>query len=527
MKPDRIAKALFVMGLGIVLVFMSSGCNMPSLDLTEDLATLEPTSTATPEVAQATELPTEKPTDTPEPSPDTPTPAMPQGPTMTPLAAPIAPQGQLSEEGPWLVYRAGEGHSVYSTLYIVNADGSGRRPLSSGIGQEFEVEVMPSGDRFAYVLPGSENADGIPHLIVRRIPGGEIETDITLVSEDVWETISNQEDLANQVLRALSGPEAFEWSPHVGGHYLAFAAALDKPKLDLYRFDTWSNNIRPLTTGPYHRFKPFWSPDGQWILHHALDDFGDGELWNAESLSAVSFDGSDSKKIYAIGGHQHELVKWMDDTTFLMTEVSSVGTTGLMRAKISGGSPEVLYPGTTANLDETSLDDLQTVVARCVDEGQNGPGVYFYYFDDETHPNVLPGACRSVRWWQGKGVFVVNGEDGTAFIRRTGEVVKQMDDMVDSVSLSPDGLWMVTYGEDGATVFTHIGTLIHDATDGAVKEVIWRPDGAGFFLDVYWKSNLHGSHQLYTYDLDEWELQLVDLDYRAGDFWGGLPASNP
>jgi len=521
MKPDRIAKRLLIIGVGVLCVLATASCNMPSLDVTDDLATLDPTSTATPKAEKATESPTEMSSETPELA-DTPTPSVSHGPTMTPLAPPFAPQVPLSEEGPWLVYR---GDSQSSTLFIVNDDGSGRRPLSSGIVQDFEVEVKPSGDRFAYILPGSDNADRVPHLIIRRIPGGEIETDIPLISEDVRETLSNQDDLIDQILTALSGPNAFEWSPHVGGHYLAFAAALDNPKLDLYRFDTWSNNIRPLTTGPNHRYQPFWSPDGQWILHLEVEDFGDGDVWSVEAMSAVSFDGSDNKELYETGGNRHKLIRWLNDTAFLVTEISSSGPMNIMLAKTNGSSPETLYAGPIADPGEMSFDDLQTVVAFCLMQDQGPPGVYFYYFEDGESELVLPGTCRSVEWWH--GVFVANGEEGTALIRRTGEVVKQMDEILDPVALSPDGQWMVSYGEEGATVYTHIGVLIRDATEGAVEQVIWQPDGVGFFLDVYSKGNPNGAHHLYTYNLDEWELQLVDLDFRSGFFWSGSAASNP
>ena len=397
MKLDRIVKRLFFVGMVMLMTVAVASCNMPSLDLTDELATLEPIPTDTPETVQATESPTEIPSETPTVE-NTPTQSAPSGPTMTPLAPPFAPQVPLSEDGQWLIYRAGEDHSRNSTLYIVNPDGSGRKPLSAGIGQDFEVEVKPSGDRFAYILPGSTQVDRVPHLVVRRIPDGEIETDIPLISEDVWEVLSEQEDLSDQILSALSGPDAFEWSPHVGGHYLAFAAALDKPKLDLYRFDTWSDNIRPLTTGPNHRFQPTWSPDGQWILHLEVEAFGEGGQWDVGSMSAVSFDGSDAKELYDTKGNRHTLVRWLSDTAFLVTEVSSSGPRNLMRAKMNGSTPDVLYHGAISMLSDTNFDDLQTAVAFCLQQDQGSAGVYFYFFESGETELVLPGPCRSVAW---------------------------------------------------------------------------------------------------------------------------------
>jgi hypothetical protein len=517
MNSERIARFISILSFGVILVMVSS-CNMPSLNLAEDLATPLATSTATEEIVAETEIPTSEPTETPEPT-VIPTDVMPQGPTMTPLAVPSAPQGSLSEEGPWLLYTAGSELSQSEALFVVNDDGSGRHPFQVGLFPSLQVEVNPTGDRLAYIVPGSESVDQVPHLVIRRVPSGEDEIDIPLISEEVWEILSEQESLADQILMALEGADAFEWSPHVGGHYLAFAAALENPKLDLYRFDTWSNNIRPLTTGPNHRTQPFWSPDGEWILHLEVEQFGDGEGWDVAAMSAVSFDGSESKRLYDIGGDRQVLIRWINDNTFLASEISSSGPRDLLRVKLSGGKPTAIYQGPVVDPVKMSFDDLQTVVAFCLrDEGVT-QGVYFFDFDAGVPDLVLPGACRSVEWWQGKGVFVANGEEGTAFIRRTGEVVKQMDEIVDPVALSPDGQWMVSYGEGGATVYTHIGVLIRQIIEEPVGKVLWRPDSTGLFLEVYASENRYSSHHLYTYDIEEWELQLVDLDVRGDYTW--------
>ena len=65
------------------------------------------------------------------------------------------------------------------------------------------------------------------------------------------------------------------------------------------------------------------------------------------------------------------------------------------------------------------------------------------------------------------------------------------------------------------------------AGEGAVEQVIWRPDSAGLFVDIYPRGDPLNSHHLYTYDLEEWELQLVDLDFRGDYFWAILAESNP
>jgi hypothetical protein len=520
MKSKHGANWLFIIPVGVMLMVLSS-CNMPSLNLAEDLATPSSTSTATEEVARETVSPTTPPTETTEPTAAS-TEVIPQGPTMTPLAVPLARQGLPSEEGPWLLFTAGGELSQSANLFIVNADGSGRNPLAVGLFPSLQIEINPGGDRFAYVMPASKSPDQIPHLIIRRIPGGELETDIALISEDMWQILSEQETLRDQILTALNGVDAFEWSPHVGGHYLAFSAALDNPKLDLYRFDTWSNNIRPLTAGPNHRTQPFWSPDGEWILHLEVENFGDGEDWDVAAMSAVSFDGSDSRRLYDIGGNRQVLVRWMNDNTFLVSEISSSGPRDLLRAKLGGGVPSAMYQGPVVDPAKMSFDDLQTVVAFCLRDEGVAQGVYFFNIAEAVSDLVQPGLCRSVEWWQGKGVFIANGEEGTAFIRRTGEIVKEMDEVVDPVALSPDGQWMASYGESGATLYTHIGVLIREIVADPVGRVLWRPDSTGMFIEIYDRANPHNAHHLYSYDMEEWELRLVDLDVRGTYFWAIL-----
>jgi hypothetical protein len=521
MNSKRIAKILPVIGLGAIL-FLVSGCNMPSLDLASDLATSTASNTPTEEVILETEPPTVAPSDTETPEPSVaPTEVIPQGPTMTPLSVPLAPRGSLSEEGPWLLYE-GVGELTQSTsLYIVNDDGSGRSPFFVGSFPSLQVEMKPDGDRFAYILPGSESADQVPHLIVRRVPAGEIEVDIPLISEDVWESLAEQEALADQILSALSGVDAFEWSPSLGGHYLAFAAALDNPKLDLYRFDTWTDNIRPLTSGLNHRYQPYWSPGGEWILHLEVEKFGEGGEWDVAAMSMASFDGSESKQLYEVGSRQ-VLIRWLDETRFLLSRISASGPRDLLRAKTSRSAPQTLYEGPIVNPSEISFDDLQTVAAFCLRDDNGASGVYFYYFDEGVSELVFSGPCRSVEWWQGKGIFIASGDGGIAFIRRTGEVVKRMEDVLDDVALSPDGQWMVAYGEEGAMLFTHIGVLIRQIIEEPVEQVLWNPDGTGMFLEVYARENPFNSHHLYTYALEEWELKLVDLDARGGYFWAIL-----
>jgi hypothetical protein len=450
---------------------------------------------------------------------------------MTPFAPVVDSLVSLSEEGPWLVYRARKeltGPSSLVSLFIANEDGSGRRLLGPGSIPVSDVVVSPAGDRFAYII---RDDDDDPHLVIRLVPGGELETDIALVSSEVKTTISEQIGLKDQILTAIGSAHSLSWSP--SGHYLAFVAALEGANTDIYRFDTWSNNIRQLTTNSLNAYLPSWSPDGDWVLHLKGDSIGGLTDMDMDGMWVVSPDGSETKRLYDSGGGFDLLVAWVDGDTFYSSRNTSLGHYDLTRRKVDGSTPNDVYSGPFAAREKVSFDDLMSAVAINIQpadptvEAGTSPGIYLASLKTGVVDLVLPGDWRSVKWWPGKGVFLANGEEGTAFIRRTGEVVKQMDDIVDSVAPSPAGGWMVSYGEAGASVYTHIGVFIQQVYDGPVAEVVWQPGDEGFFIEVYQVENPVIGHQLYYLDMSEWEMHLVDLDTRGGYFWMETPLEIP
>ena len=278
---------------GIFLFFVTISCNLPNLDFTEDVSDLGGTSTPTLEVGDQAPTHTQPPTNTPEPT-ATITP-IPFGPTMTPFAPRADSLASLSEGGPWLVYRARKefsGPSSLVSLFISNADGSGRRLLGPGSIPVSEVVVSPAGDRFAYIV---RDEDDDPHLVIRLVPGGELETDIALLSPDVKRAIADQIGVKDQILTAVGSASSLSWSP--SGHYLAFVAALEGANTDIYRFDTWSNNIRQLTTNSLNAYLPSWSPGGDWVLHLKGESIGGLTDMDMDGFWVVSPDGSATKRL--------------------------------------------------------------------------------------------------------------------------------------------------------------------------------------------------------------------------------------
>jgi hypothetical protein len=501
----------------------TAGAKTPTTTVEATPTSLEPIATNTPNPTSAVATPSM----TPEPT-ATQT-LIPYGPTMTPFAPPVEQEAPLSEEGPWLAYMARIAEfSTIPSLFISNADGSGRVRLGGYASPHSEIAVSPAGDRFAYV---TRDPVGEWHLIIRLVPSGEIEADIEVISPEVLGIISDEEWFEDRIIQAVGGVGSIAWSPH--GRYLAFVAALESPNTDIYRFDTWSNNVRRLTSDSLNVYLPSWSPAGDWILHLKGTSIGGLSDIYMDGIWVVSSDGSSTKRLSEAGDGIDFLVSWVDGTSFYATHETRDGPYDLTRRKIDGSTVTDVYSGPFTSPEGASFDDLMSAVAfiiRPTDPVVNrgtSPGIYLVNLDNGIAELILPGDWRSVEWWQGKGVFLANGDEGTVFIRRTGEVVKRMDDSVDPVAPSPQGGWMVTYGEGGAQVYTHIGVFIRQVHDGAVADVIWQLGDTGFFLEAYQVHNPRIGHQLYYYDLSEWDMHLVDPDAWGEYYWIVPPLENP
>ncbi len=533
MKPEGSVKAYYPFWVILAIMLATLSCNAPDLDFSDELADLQATPTHTIEAVSPTEIP--ESTATPSPTPSvTETPAVPHGPTMTPMAGSANPTTPLTEEGPWLVYRAKEKldwPSQDTFMFITNENGSGRQSLTSEALPPFESVVSPAGDRFAYILQAEDAGDDVPHLVIRGIPDGEVEIDLALVSPEIFDQVSEEEEVLEQILQAVSSDASIAWSPH--GHYLAFTAALNDTNADLYRFDTWSDNIRQLTHEVNHAYQPSWASDGEWILHLEVERFDEDGEWDVAAMSASTFDGSEVKRLYTIDGPRQVVVIWVDETHYILVEETSAGYRNLLRGNLEGSSPRMVYQGPMSDPEDMSFDDLLSVAAYpLVDDdiaaGDSiSSGVYLIDLNEGDPDLILPGAWRTVEWWQGKGTFIANGEEGTVYIRRTGEIVKEAPEITDPVALSPDGQWIVSYGESGAMLYTHIAVEVRQVLEAGVQEVIWDPSSSGFFLEVYLVGNPLSSHHLYVQAMDEWLLQVVDLDVKGVYFWAGPAVAAP
>lgn len=240
------------------------------------------------------------------------------GPTAPPAPLPV-PGGELSSDGPWLVFLTNQG------LWVVNADGSGLAQLIDRTGAEFDHfidgAVAASGGRLALVEVESFYAYSAPRLELLTLPDSHVRQVTRLVPEGF--SVPQEDAPSRDVYNAVSLYNSLVWSPDMS--QLAFAGAMDGPSADLYVNDLAEDQIRRLTSGPTQTLGISWSPDGEWIVHGGATFFPwemAGPRYGMADVWAARPDGSEVRRLYdASDSLDEQVLGWVDDDTFVVNSV--------------------------------------------------------------------------------------------------------------------------------------------------------------------------------------------------------------
>lgn len=184
-----------------------------------------------------------------------------------------------SPDGERIVFASKRGGSF--DLYVMNADGTGTRSLTSGPqedsnptwspdGARIAFQRGPSGDLYVVDADGSDahaisdepaaesqpawSPDGRWIAHVRRTPGTE-STELWLVRPD-----GTQAHTVTSYGSATQGPA---WAP--SSRRIAFSADLDGSVFDIYSVDLDGKARERHTQSSDDAFEPSWSPDGRTI----------------------------------------------------------------------------------------------------------------------------------------------------------------------------------------------------------------------------------------------------------------------
>ena len=196
-------------------------------------------------------------------------------------------------------------------VYVMDADGSGTRPLTTGPGNESEPAWSPDGAQIAYqndlngdhvfvmqadgtgsrrlttdLAPEIEpawSADGGWIAYSRRLPGTEI--------REIW--IVHPDGSGRRKLTDLQGAAyAPAWSPD--SKTIAFSGRRGTKPFQLYTIGADGKGLRRVTQAAEDAFEPAWSPDGKTIAYSRAGSIVTIDAGGANVSVLTDPDGNDS-----------------------------------------------------------------------------------------------------------------------------------------------------------------------------------------------------------------------------------------
>jgi eukaryotic-like serine/threonine-protein kinase len=208
-----------------------------------------------------------------------------------------------------------DGRVVYSTetggvwdIWIMNQDGTGRKQLTGGAGQNIEPAVSPDG---RYIVFTSTRASSVDLWRI-NIDGG----DPLRLTRDMYS------------LNAAFSPD---------GRWVVFSSGARGP----YRI--WRVPVeggQPIGLFDKSSYRPVVSPDGRWIAVFYNDSVHpSNELYRKIALFA--FDGGEAVKIFEFSGNSttRDILQWTTDGRGLLYNRINDNVSNIWKQSIEGGPP--------------------------------------------------------------------------------------------------------------------------------------------------------------------------------------------
>ena len=295
------------MRLGLALILLLAGCNLPASSPTPDLfATLQaatPLTVPSPAPATAT-------TPVPE-DPSAPTRLPPTPLTGGPIPAPLPTDGLTGH----IVFTCQIFKAQYAEqVCIMNADGSGFRRLTTDDGvRHFYPSLAPDGQSVVYSAFREQNiyevyeytlADGNVKRLTNKLglaTAPEISPDGKQVTFMRWTAESNQYqvwvmDRSGANAKRIPGILGWDptWSPD--GEKILFAATDSDGRNQLFAVNRDGSGQYRISDLPSIRGRNDWSPDGKFIVTYS------GAPWNRE-VYLMNADGTGTRQLTPTGGN--------------------------------------------------------------------------------------------------------------------------------------------------------------------------------------------------------------------------------
>ena len=390
---------------------------------------------------------------------------------------------QISPDGQWIVYvRQWQDQMTdrrYSNLWLVKADGSDHRPLTTGKFSESQPRWSPDGKRIGYL----STKDGAPQIYVRWMDGG----------------------LTQAVTNSMSPPSTPTWSPD--GNSIAFLSLVRQPPLVVgqalvpppgatwaappkytdklvFRFDgvgevptgfvhvfvvpAEGGTARQVTSGDFnHGGTPYgggsiaWTPDGSEVIIPARR--GERPEWNSRE-----------SELFAVAVKDGALRRLTD--RFGPDQSPAVSPDGKLIAYTGFDDRKQGYQNTLLYLMNRDGSGKRILSSR-IDNGVGGPvwaadgkGVYVQY-DERGNTKValvaLDGSYRVAAKDLGSGASAYSG--GSFSVSKDGSIAFSL-----STPSQPSEVALVRPAAPAKTLTAINADILGDRTIGQVEEIWWK-----------------------------------------------------
>jgi hypothetical protein len=422
----------------------------------------------------------------------------------------------LNEDGPWLVGRTLE------DVIAMNLDGTGLARLTVNPGPHSPYPgpqsgtIIASGNWLALTIgehPDSReglNPENAPYdlaIQLLQFPPGKFDRVIPLLSTELILQLKQEEvkpvwTFPNVFYTLLNSP--ILWSPD--GRYLAFVAALDGPSSDLYVYDTATDQIRRLTSGPNEAFLLSWSPDSQWILHVEATSYSTRTVLTsayprAKAVWIASPDGNQVRKIYEADDEMILIQGWLSPSVYVeQTYIDySPYHTNIRTVDILTGKSTPIFPCFGSVIDTTTDGDIvfwsfgydedwiyKYSQYTCEDPLPEG----FYALKDG---NMIPVSYdpEKAHWKETLEKFIVYSPGGIEIWDLSGQLTMAFSQGNCDPEVSPDRQWLAFWSPCGKNLQHSENILLYNSQGDFVKDYdlqvdrfSWKQDSSGIYFEV-------------------------------------------
>ena len=394
---------------------------------------------------------------------------------------------QISPDGQWIVYvRQWQDLMTdrrYSNLWLVKADGSDHRPLTTGKLVESQPRWSPDGKRIAYL----SNKDDAPQIYVRWMDGGltqAVTNSMTPPSTPTWSPDGNSiaflglvRQPALVVGQPLAAPPGATWAAppkYTDKLVFRFDGVGDVPPgfVQVFVVPAEGGTARQLTSGDFnHGGTPYgggsiaWTPDGSEVIIPARR--GERPEWNSRE-----------SELFAVAVKDGALRRLTD--RFGPDQSPAVSPDGKLIAYTGFDDRKQGYQNTLLYLMNRDGSGKRILSSR-IDNGVGSPvwaadgkGVYVQY-DERGNTKValvaLDGSYRVAAKDLGSGTSAYSG--GSFSVSKDGSIAFSLStpSQLSEVAL----VRPASAATAAAKTLTAINAdILGDRTIGQVEEIWWK-----------------------------------------------------